>query len=137
MISKAYGYMINREKLRPSPIGSKFREDNTLIRNADGSRELRKLGDVNQYEMIQSFVDGVDLQRMISRYKKGDVTALDVKRGFYADVTEVQKDYKQHCDFATDPLIRSAYNTAVNAMKNNSVKQDPAPAPVEEVPDNG
>lgn len=54
-----------------------------------GSRSLRKVGEDDIYSKIQSHKDSVDINYILSRYARGDVSALSKIQGTYGDFTEM------------------------------------------------
>jgi len=57
----------------------------------DGVEELVEVGKTNVYEKIQAYAESTYIYNILDRFAGGDVEALDVRRGFYADVTQLPK----------------------------------------------
>lgn len=57
----------------------------------DGQIELREAGKKNIQEYIDSFRECTDISFIVQRLKNGDVTDLNLKEGFYADITKMPK----------------------------------------------
>ena len=54
-----------------------------------GARELRKVGEDNIYAKIQSHKDSVDINYILARFARGDVSALSKIQGVYGDFTQM------------------------------------------------
>ena len=90
---------------------TKYTKDNTDIISVSGSPTLqeyeysldkegrkqlvKKDSVINVYERIQADRDSCDINKLMERFALGDSEALDVKKGFYADVREMPKDYRE------------------------------------------
>lgn len=85
MNERTFNYLKKCPSL-PCPSGSRFKEKH-VIENDGNNYSLKKVGQIDTYEQIQSYEDGVSLARMIERYKRGDTSALSRGSGFYADVS--------------------------------------------------
>ena len=60
--------------------------------DSHGCRHLEKVGETDQYEMIQSYRDQVDLKQMIQRaMASGDYSAFE-GQGSYGDFVGMPKD---------------------------------------------
>lgn len=57
--------------------------------DADGVRELRKVGEEDLYAMIQSHKDSCDVNYILQRFMSGDQTALSKIQGVYGDFTDM------------------------------------------------
>lgn len=87
-----YAYL-KKERAIPCPSGERLKDKNILDPAAKGNNlKLKKVGVVDTVEQIQSYLDGVALDRMIERFKRGDTSALENQRGFYADVSGYAED---------------------------------------------
>lgn len=62
----------------------------------------------DQDEMIQSYEESVNVNKIIERYMAGDDSALDRAKAFYADVSKMPKNMAQVLDLN---------NRAMNAFK--------------------
>ena len=87
---RTYNYL-SKEKAVPCPTGSKFKDKNILVKDGN-NLSLKKVGVIDTVEQIQSYRDGVDLQKMIARFQRGDESALSRGVGFYADVSGFSTD---------------------------------------------
>lgn len=65
--------------------GSRIK-DEYLLKDIDGKMELVKVSESNLYEYIQSHKDSVDINKMLERYRQGDITALDRVKAQYLDL---------------------------------------------------
>lgn len=59
----------------------------------EGVLEFVEDGVENIYESIQSHADSCDIHSILLRYRNGDASALSVKQGFFADVSNLPNSY--------------------------------------------
>ena len=90
MNKRTYLYLSKAEAL-PSPAGDRYKDKNILIKNGE-NLSLKKVGRIDTVEQINSHLDGVSLQKMIERFRRGDSSALTHGVGFYADVSGYETD---------------------------------------------
>lgn len=90
MQKRTFNYFL-REKAIPSPSGSRKKDVNRLVRDGNNLL-LEKTGELDTQELIQSYEDGVSLEKMIARFQRGDEMALNRKQAFYADVSGYSND---------------------------------------------
>lgn len=90
MNERKYCYL-NKDKSVPCPVGDRYKDKNILIKDGD-NLSLKKVGRIDTVEQINSYEDGVSLQKMIERFQRGDTSALTRGVGFYADVSGYEKD---------------------------------------------
>lgn len=55
----------------------------------NGVRTLRKVGEKDIYAEIQSYKDSTDINYILARFARGDVSALSKIQGIYGDFTDV------------------------------------------------
>lgn len=76
--------------------GSPFINDYKLSIDDDGKEILIKSGEINVYNQIQACRESCDINMILDRYiNVGDPTILNRSQTFYADVTEIPKDYAE------------------------------------------
>lgn len=63
---------------------------------------LEETGEENLYDYIQSFKDSTDIHVLLKRYANGDSEALAKVQGFYADVTEMPKNFAEVLNIVND-----------------------------------
>ncbi len=63
--------------------------------NEDGSMELIEAGKENLYEYIQSHKDSVDINLILKRYARGDVTALQRRQAMFGDFSDAPSTYAE------------------------------------------
>lgn len=68
-------------------VRDRFVKDRTTI-----PPTLRKVGETDQYSLIQSFKDECDIQRIVARAEAGDSLALQRVQGLYFDSTLIPED---------------------------------------------
>ena len=112
MNKKTYCYL-KKDKSLPCPSGDRLQVVNTVVRDGN-NLILKKTGVVDIVEKIQSYRDGVELTKMIERYKRGDASALSHGAGFYADVS----------GFSDDPLEVINQTRDLSKMSKNKVDQN-------------
>lgn len=73
------------------PVGSRIR--GKFVKDySTNPPSLRKVGDTDQYSVIQSFKDECDIQRIVARYQAGDTSVLQRVQGFYYDASQLSQD---------------------------------------------
>lgn len=83
---------------RPRPksvIGSRVKKLYSPVFDKNGRMELEETGQEDLYGYIQSHKDSVDINVILERYQKGDVTALNRAQAFYVDATNFPKTYAE------------------------------------------
>lgn len=61
----------------------------------DGSMELIEAGKENLYEYIQSHKDSVDINVILKRFARGDVTALQRRQAMFGDFSDAPSTYAE------------------------------------------
>ena len=61
----------------------------------DGSMELIEAGKENLYDYIQSHKESVDINVILKRYAKGDVTALQRRQAMFGDFSDAPSTYAE------------------------------------------
>ncbi len=61
----------------------------------DGTMELIEAGKENLYEYIQSHKESVDINVILKRYAKGDVTALQRRQAMFGDFSDAPSTYAE------------------------------------------
>lgn len=117
---RTYSYLL-KEKAVPCPSGSRYKDKNILVKNGN-NLSLKKVGVIDTVEQIQSYRDGVDLQKMIARFQRGDETALSNGVGFYADVSGFEPDV--HVAMENTRSVVSEFGKSENDM-TSAAKSDP------------
>lgn len=94
-----------------SGSGSRFVDKMSVVVDSRGNRSLEKVGETDQYEVIQSYRDSTDLKRILERVMQtGDVSLLQKAQGVYTDVTgfpcdsRVAHDLLSHAKFVYEGL---------------------------------
>ena len=80
-----------KDKAIPSPSGCRYVKQHTVKREGN-NLTLVETGVLDTQEMIESYVDGVSLEKMIQRFRRGDESAFMRKQAFYADVSGMPTD---------------------------------------------
>ncbi len=62
---------------------------------SDGSMELVEAGKENLYDYIQSFKESVDINVILKRFAKGDVTALQRRQAMFGDFSDAPATYAE------------------------------------------
>lgn len=75
-----------------SNSGSPFRKVFKLKVQEDGSRDLVVVGEYNFYDEIQSHADSVDIQKILDRFARGDISVLNRVASVYGDFTNMPTD---------------------------------------------
>lgn len=72
-----------------SNAGSPFRNTYKYDYDEDGNKILVVAGKDNIYDQIQAEFENCDLHCILSRYAKGEIQDLNMRAGFYADLTKM------------------------------------------------
>ncbi len=114
--------LFEKEGSKPSlytKVGSPMKDEFLLEYAKDGTRDLKKVGESNLYEKIQSHKDSVDIYKLLDRYRNGDLEALDSVKGQYMDIVDAPKTLAESYRFVNNaseffkklPLeVRSKYD---------------------------
>ena len=68
--------------------GSKMKNDYEIQIDKKGHKELKKIGEHDLYAEIQSYAEEVKIENILARAAAGDDSMLNMRQGFYADITE-------------------------------------------------
>lgn len=100
--------------------GSPMKDEYEIRKDSKGDSVLKKVGQSDLYEYIQSFKDSTDINVLLERFKlTGDPSVFEKKQTFYADVTEFPKtpaemlaQYQMSKNFfySLDPDDRAKFN---------------------------
>lgn len=93
MQKRTFKYL-EKGKAIPCPAGERMKDKHTLVRDGN-NLTLKKVGQIDIVEQIQSYEDGVSLAKMIERFKRGDTSALQRGQVFYGDVSGYETDPAQ------------------------------------------
>lgn len=74
-----------------APVGRRTRDKYVKDRTTNPP-SLRKVGETDQYGIIQSFKDECDIQRIVARAQAGDASVLQRVQGLYFDSTAIPAD---------------------------------------------
>lgn len=93
-IKKPFRTVLDPPKKINTPAGSKIEEVLQLKIDENGNEEFYISGHTNVYEKIQAHLEETKLENIIARcIDTGDTTLLYQKEGFYADITEMPKNW--------------------------------------------
>lgn len=90
-MSKFYSFSDPRP-VEVNPAGDSVVQEYELEYSPQGVPHLVPTGTYDLYEVIQSFRDECDLGKIFQRYANGDVMALNMRQGVYADISEMPQD---------------------------------------------
>lgn len=148
-----------RKDIFVSNSGSPFRSVFKLKSMEDGSKDLVVVGQYNFQEEIESHADSVDINNILDRYARGDISVLNRVASVYGDFTTMPTtlgelsqrildandlfnnldiDVRREFDFDAGKFFNSLgtekFNNVVEKYAKNAVKQsDPVVTPVEPV----
>lgn len=75
-----------------SAAGSRKQPQYKMTVNKEtGAHELKQKGEIDLYAQIQSYKDSTDVNYILARFARGDVSALSKIQGTYGDFTEMPK----------------------------------------------
>lgn len=116
-----------KEKAIPSPAGSRYVKQHTIKRNGN-NLTLVETGVLDTQEMIESYVDGVSLDKMIARFRRGDESAFMRRQAFYADTSGMSTSLLDVIN--TGRAVQSAINAAdQNAEPTSEPTSEPTAEP--------
>lgn len=125
MNDRKYSYLEKRKAI-PCPAGNPMRDKCVLVQDGN-NLSLKKVGEIDTVEQIQSHLDQVSLARMIERFKRGDTTALTRRSGFYGDVSGFS-------DNPAEVINQTRKVVAAAAAAKSDVAPDAAPATPDAAP---
>ena len=116
--------MYDKPKTIAHPKCSKTRPVYQESLDENGHKSLKKIGESNTYEKIQSFKDETLIYNILNRFAAGDETAINKVKGMYGDFTEMPNTLME----AQNQLIaaENAFNQLpidVRAEFNHSYEQ--------------
>lgn len=76
-------------------VGNRFKDTYHAVVQDNGSVDLEKDGVEDVYAFIQSHKDSVDINLLLQRYARGDVSSLNKVAGAYGDFTNFPKTYAE------------------------------------------
>lgn len=92
--------------------------------DADGQPCLKRSGEIDLREIHELGRDLCDLKQMIVRYQRGDLNALNVRDGFYADVVDFPSTPMEVSKLALEAQnIFMRQSAADRALYGNSVNR--------------
>lgn len=89
--SNMYAYE-ERDRYRANP-GSKYAPVYSLASKEAGKIDLEVTGEKNIYDEIQSHAQSVDIHNILLKYKMGDESVLQKKKGMFIDVTDMPTNF--------------------------------------------
>lgn len=81
----------------------------------DGTVILIESGKEDTDEYIDSFREETEISTIIKRFQAGDVSVINQKQGFYADVTKMPKTYAEMLQLRIDS--KKAYDELPTSVK--------------------
>lgn len=78
-----------------SESGKRYKVNYTPTFSETGSLELKEDGVTDTYAIIQSHRDSTDINSIIARFTRGDLSALNERQGSYGDFTNFPKTYAE------------------------------------------
>lgn len=134
--------------------GERMQPTYKMTVDENGVRELKKTGQIDLYAQIQSFKDSCDINYILERFAKGDVSALSKIQGVYGDFMNMPRtmaelsqrvidaenlfntlplDVRQQFNFSPSEFFASIGSDKFNAIFADEDKPDftpsePAPA---------
>jgi hypothetical protein len=130
---------------RPCPSGARRQPVYKRVTDARGER-LEKVGETDVQDLIDSYADEVDINRIIRRYTAGDTSVLQRVQSMYFDACGAPCSLTEA--FETVSAARSYYESLPQAVKREfnglggflsaiRTVTDPDPIPVKEDSNNG
>lgn len=115
-MSERFRTVFNRVRVI-SNAGSPMANDYSLQYGEDGRRKLVKIGEHNLDDEIQMYKDITSIEKIVERYLNiGDISILNRRPVFYADVTEMPQTYAELLQFNAD--IEKNFNSLPIEIKN-------------------
>lgn len=78
--------------------------------------QLKKVGETDQYSLIQSYKDECDINRLVARYQAGDTSVLQRVQGLFYDATELPTEQTEMMNLAV--VAREAWDNLPNDVKS-------------------
>lgn len=78
-----------------SESGKRYKVNYSPMFSETGSLELKEDGVTDIYAIIQSHRDSADINNIIARFTRGDVSALSARQGSFGDFTQFPKTYAE------------------------------------------
>lgn len=107
--------LMSKKQRIPTKSGNRFADQFTLVTERDGNTHLEKVGEIDTFDVINSYADECDLHNIVRRYESGDVNALNRAQGVFADTTQLPNDLH-----TANKLLRNAelvYNALDGDLK--------------------
>lgn len=91
------------------------------IDSKTGVKSLVPVGKTSIKDFIQSHKDSVDLNKLMERFKNGEIDVFNRVEGFYADITEMPTTYPEmfarvqaaeNAFYQLDPDVRAEFNNS-------------------------
>lgn len=96
------------------PVGSRTRDKFVKDRTTNPPT-LRKVGETDQYGLIQSFKDECDVNRIVARYQAGDTSVLQRVQGLYYDATQLPTEQTEMMNLSA--LARESWENLPDDFK--------------------
>lgn len=77
---------------RYSPVGGHRQPIYKRLRREDGTAYLEKVGETDTQDLIDSYADECDINRIVRRYTAGDTSVLARMQGVYFDASGTPTD---------------------------------------------
>ena len=115
--------LTKRDRYYSNP-GSREANDYNIVIDERGHKKLECVGTHDIYEEIQSYAEECKIENIIARAAAGDSTALNARKGFYADITNTPRDLKE----AQDSILKLSNGfydlpSDIRAKFDNSVEK--------------
>lgn len=75
--------------------GSRVRDVFVAKVDPYGNVDLEKVGEESIYDLIQSYRDSTDLNKLLQRYRNGEVDVLQRVQGVFGDFSKLPKTYAE------------------------------------------
>lgn len=86
-------------EFRPSSNAGSPMKRERVLRDDNGVLSLETVGQTSLYDEIQAHKDSVDINKILERYRQGDVTALDRVKAQYLDIADAPKSLAEMYSF--------------------------------------
>lgn len=120
---RSYIERFNRKKKDFTEAGNPF-FDQYEYKNIEGVQVLVKVEPVNRQEEIQSYAKSCDISNILNRFMNGEVELLNMKQGFYGDVSNMPTNYSEYFEKVSEAkeVFNGLPKDIKNAFDNNAEK---------------
>lgn len=88
-----------KKSVRYAHVSGSGMKRERVLKDTQGIMQLEDCGTSDLYHYIQSHKDSVDINKILERYRSGDISVLDQQRGQYLDISDAPKSLAEMYSF--------------------------------------